>query len=275
MSDGGRHVALIVSYAGTAYAGFQRQPGRVTVQSRLEEALSDLAGQPVRLRGAGRTDAGVHAAGQVVDAWLPASVRLPAARLPLALGPRLPADIGAAAAFEVAPAFDARRSAVSKRYRYLIWRGPTPSPFFRAHAWGYAGPLALAAMEQAAQALIGRHDFRAFAGAARPVEDAHRTVHDCAVWVDGPWLAVEVEADGFLYRMVRAIVGTLVEVGRGVRRPQEVARLCAGAPRSAGGPSVPPQGLCLLWVRYPDGSGLPPPGPAWPPPPGPAPERAL
>ena len=268
-----RHVALIVSYAGGAYAGFQRQAGPSTVQARLEEALGDLAGQPIRLRGAGRTDAGVHAAGQVVDAWLPSTVRLAAARLPQALGPRLPSDISVAAGFDVAPGFDARRSAVSKRYRYLIWRGLPPSPFFRGYAWTRNGPLAIDAMATAARALVGRHDFRAFAGAARPVEDAHRTVCDCAVWSDGPWLGLEVEADGFLYRMVRAIVGTLLEVGRGARSPMDVAELCAGAPRSAAGPSVPPQGLCLLWIRYPEGSGLPAPGPAWPLPPGPLPDR--
>ena len=272
LNDGGRRVALIVSYAGGAYAGFQRQPGQATIQSCLEEALEGLAGAPIPLRGAGRTDAGVHAAGQVVDAWLPAAVRLPAARLPQALAPRLPPDIRVAAGFEVAAAFDARRGALSKRYRYLIWRGLAPSPFFRDYAWTHSGPLAVDAMAVAAGAIAGRHDFRAFAGAARPVQDAHRTVWDCSVWNDGPWLGIEVEADGFLYRMVRAIVGTLVEIGRGGRAPSDMAELCAGAPRSAAGPSAPPQGLCLLWVRYPQAAGLPAPGPAWPLPPGPPPD---
>jgi tRNA pseudouridine38-40 synthase len=266
----GRRVALIVAYRGTAYAGFQRQPGRDTVQARLEAALEDLTGVPIPVRGAGRTDAGVHAAGQVVDCWLPARPRVPVDRLPDALGSRLPRDIRVAAAFPVPEAFDARRQALSKRYRYLVWRARAASPFWDAYAWHYPGPLDVDAMVRAARQLEGRHDFRAFAGAARPVADARRTVFACSVWTDGPWLAVDVEADGFLYRMVRAMVGTLWQVGTGVRPEQEVAALVAGAPRGRAGPSAPPHGLCLVYVRYPEQSGLPPPGaPAWPLPPGP------
>jgi len=268
----GRRLALIVSYAGAGFSGFQRQAGTETVQACLEAALSDLAGVPVAIRGAGRTDAGVHAAGQVVDCVLPPEVRLPAARLPLALARRLPPAVAVAAAFEVDAGFHSRKSALGKRYRFLIWRAETASPFWRAYAWHHTGRLDVAAMAHAAGVLVGRHDFRAFAGAARPVADATRTVAACTVYEDGPWLAVEVEADGFLYRMVRAIAGTLVEVGRGALRVDAVPALLAGGRRGQAGPSLPAHGLCLLWVRYPALAGLPPPGsPAWPIPPGPAP----
>ena len=270
-----RRVALLVSYAGGAFAGFQRQPAADTVQSRLEQALGALLGGPVTVRGAGRTDAGVHAAGQVVDCLLPPGCPLPPQRLPQALAGRLPPDIAVAAAFAVPADFHARKSAVSKRYRYLLWREATASPFWRPYAWHYSGHLDTAAMGAAAAVLLGRHDFRAFAGAARPVADARRTLLGAAVYGEGPWLAIEIEADGFLYRMVRAIAGTLLEVGRGAMSVADVRGLLRDGLRSAAGPSLPAHGLCLLWVRYPAAAGLPAPGgPPWPPPPGPPPWRA-
>lgn len=261
----GRPVVLVVSYIGTAFAGFQRQPAARTVQGALEEALGDLAGMPVPVRGAGRTDAGVHALGQVVDCRLPERLRVPAGRLPAALGRRLSADLGVIAAAEVGPDFHARYAARSKRYRYLLWRERAPSPFWRPFSWHYAGPLDLESMRAAAAHIVGRHDFRCFAGAARPVEDAVRTVLDCTVAAQGPWVAVDVEADGFLYRMVRAIAGTLVEVGRGALGPQEFAGILAARRRAAAGPSLPPHGLCLLGVRYGPEHPVPAPPSGWPP----------
>ncbi len=266
-----RHVALIVSYHGGAYSGFQHQPGRDTIQGRLERALSDLAGEPVAIRAAGRTDAGVHAAGQVVDAWLPPSVRAGVTRLPLALAARLPADIAVAGAWGVGPTFHARFSAAGKRYRYLIWRPGTASPFWRPFAWHYKGPLDVAAMAAAARLLEGRRDLTAFAGAARAVKDATRTVRSCRVYASGPWVALDVEADGFLYRMVRSMAGTLWRVGTGALTACEMDRLVAQRRRDQAGPSLPPHGLCLLRVRYPPEHGLPLPGDAaWPGAPGPA-----
>ena len=267
----GRHVALIVSYHGGAYHGFQDQTGQNTVQGRLQDALSDLAGVPVTVRGAGRTDAGVHAAGQVVDCWLPESLTLPVARVPLALAARLPADVTVASAWSVSPRFHARFTAETKCYRYLIWRQATVSPFARPFAWHYHGALDVAAMAAAAPHLEGRHDLRVFAGAARPVNDATRTVVGCYVGSAGPWLVIRLEADGFLYRMVRSMAGTLWRVGTGALRPDALPEMIRRGQRAEAGPSLPPQGLCLLWVRYPEGQGLPPPSHgAWPPPPGPS-----
>jgi tRNA pseudouridine38-40 synthase len=262
---------MIVSYRGCAYSGFQKQPGADTIQTRLEAAVQAVVGRPVAVRGAGRTDAGVHAAGQVVDAWLPREAAVAVQRLPLALTRQLPADIAVAAAWEVSPSFHPRLAASSKRYRYLLWRPPTRSPFWSSYAWHYHGPLDVDAMAAGAHQLVGTHDLTAFAGSARPVRDATRTIRCCRVWADGPWLGIEVEADGFLYRTVRSIAGTLWRVGRGDLAPGDVGRVLRARDRAAAGPSLPARGLCLLYVRYPPGLGVPPPeDPVWPRPPGPA-----
>jgi tRNA pseudouridine38-40 synthase len=219
---------MAVAYDGTAYAGFQAQPGRDTIQARLEQALG------CRVRAAGRTDAGVHALGQVVDFWYDGPV--PTERLVRALA--LPPDIVPVAAWEVPPDFHARHHAVAKQYRYLIWRGERPSPFVARYSWHYPGPLDLEAMQAFAATLVGRHDFAAYAVAGRPVRDSVRTLTRCTVSADGPLLVVRVAADGFLYKMVRRIVGRLWEVGRGAPELRSVA---------------PPQGLCLEWVAYATG----------------------
>ena len=262
-------MALIVAYDGGPWKGFARQPGQATVQAELERALEELLGAPVRVRGAGRTDAGVHAAGQVVDLALPARCSIPLERMPLALGAHLPPSIVCWSAHRVPAAFHARKSALSKRYRYRIWRGRVPSPFVSAFCHTYAGPLDVPAMRAAAAALVGRYDVSSFAGAARRVSDPVRSVLDCAVQERGLLLSLEVEADGFLYRMVRAIAGTLLEVGRGALAPERVGEVRAARLRGRAGPSLPAEGLCLLWVRYAAHWGLPSPTDpgAWPPPP--------
>ena len=265
-----QRVAVIVAYAGGHWHGFQRQPAAPSVQGELERALEVLFGEPVRVRGAGRTDAGVHAAGQVVDFLLPGGCRIPIARLPRALASHLPPDIVPWSAHAVPPDFHARKQALGKRYRYLIWRAGPLSPFLGPYVLAHHGPLDVEAMAGAAAAFVGRHDFSAFAGSARPVPDAVRTVADCRVRPADHLLSVEVEADGFLYRMVRAIAGTLLEVGRGALAADAIPALLAGRRRGDAGPSLPPQGLCLLWVRYPEHLGLPAPEAcgAWPPAPG-------
>jgi tRNA pseudouridine38-40 synthase len=223
-----RHVAMSLAYDGTAYAGFQRQPGRITVQQVLEQAL----GVPVR--GAGRTDAGVHALGQVVDFWYEGTV--PTGRLARAL--RLPPDVVAVAAWDVPEGFHARRSALGKQYRYLIWREPTPSPFAARYAWHCPGPLDLARMQAFAATLVGRRDFSEYSVTGRPVASGVRTVTRCDVVPRGGYLIVRVAADGFLYKMVRRMVGRLWEVGRGAPDLRKTA---------------PAQGLCLERVDYADG----------------------
>lgn len=223
-----RHLALSVAYDGTAYDGFQRQPGRRTIQGFLEEAL----GCPVR--GAGRTDAGVHALGQVVDFLYTGAV--PAARLTRAL--RLPDDIVPIAAWEVPDRFHAQRSAAGKQYRYLIWREAVPSPFLSRYTWHYSGALDIPAMAAHAAKLVGRRDFSDYAVTGRPVQSGVRTVTRCDVREQGPFIVIRVAADGFLYKMVRRIVGRLWEVGRGTDDLRS---------------TVPASGLCLEHVDYPDG----------------------
>ncbi len=259
MDEAIRHVVMGLAYDGAAYAGFQRQPGGNTVQQVVEQALQAITGQPVRIAGAGRTDAGVHAWGQVIGARIPWGV--PTARLPLALAAHLPPDVRVTWAQEVGADFHPRFSAISKLYRYLIWRETVASPFWRGQSWHYAGPLDLAQMRKAAALFVGRRDFSAVAGAGRPVTDAVRTVLRCEVEAVGPWLGIVVEADGFLYRMVRAMAGTLWEVGRGAMDPDALGAILAGGRRGEAGPSLPPHGLCLLRVRYPATFELPAPVP--------------
>jgi tRNA pseudouridine38-40 synthase len=235
-----RHWALTIAYDGTAYAGWQRQPGLPTLQGRLEAALSELDGEPVTVRGAGRTDAGVHAVGQVADCWLRAGI--PAPRLPMAANRHLPPDIRVVRADEVPADFHARFSALGKRYRYLVWTDRVASPFLARYTWHRPG---LWPTLPSVHALVGRQDFRSFAGAGRPVSDAVRTITSCRIWRQGPLAGLEVEADGFLYKMVRAIVGTLAA-------GMDAEAVLAARDRRRAGPTAPAAGLSLIRVRYPE-----------------------
>lgn len=244
------NILLTLAYEGTEYCGFQRQrPGRrSSVQARLEEALEGLLGHNVRVAGAGRTDAGVHAEKQVVT--FNATTRIPLDRFPYAVNRLLPPDIVVTEAREVEVGFHARFSARSKVYRYTLWRAPFPSPFWRRYAWHWPGQLDVRAMASGAVAMTGRRDFSALAGSGRPVKDAVRTVFRCDLEEREPFLILRVEADGFLYKMVRTMVGTLIEVGRGRWDPGRVDDILASRDRRQAGPVVPAHGLCLEDVKY-------------------------
>jgi tRNA pseudouridine38-40 synthase len=247
-----RHALLTVAYIGTAYSGWQRQANAVAVQERLEEALAALVGGPVRTLGAGRTDAGVHAEGQAVSVALPRE--LPSRALVGGTNARLPADIRVLAARSVPPSFDARRDAVAKLYRYRLSRAdPIPSS---ARPFVAPAPreLDLEAMGAAARAVVGRHDFAAFALAGGAATTSVRRIY-AASWEEaGDELALRVAGEGFLRGMVRSLVGTLLEVGTGRRTVAEFAALLAGAPRAAAGPTAPAHGLCLERVDYAPGA---------------------
>ena len=246
-----RNIKLVVAYDGTAYHGWQRQaPGLPTVQGSIEAVLGRLLGQAVAVNGAGRTDAGVHACGQVANVHT-ADRRIPIANLLLAANARLPDDIALVSAAEVPPAFHASRSAAGKTYRYRIYLGPG-KPVMRArYVYRYPRPLDTARMADAAGRLVGRHDFRGLASSGDQRDNTIRTITRCELAEGADEVHVTVAGDGFLYKMVRNIVGSLVEIGRGRWPPESIDRLLSTGDRALSGPSAPPEGLCLMSVRYP------------------------
>ena len=243
-----RAIRLTLAYDGTGLSGWQVQPDRPTVQGLLAEACARILGAPVKVVGASRTDAGVHALRQVASLATTSAIAPP--RLARALNALLPAAIRVTDAAEAAPGFDARRSAVAKRYAYLIDRGPVATPFLERFAWHWPRPLDLRAMAHAAVALRGKHDFSAFCAA--PGRDRHPTctVLSARIRARGRRVGVFLSADSFLHHMVRNIVGSLVEVGRGARRPEWLAEVLDARDRSRAGPTAPARGLTLVRVRY-------------------------
>lgn len=294
-----RTLKLTIAYDGTAYAGWQVQPDQPTVQDALEKAIAKVTGQPVRVLASGRTDAGVHAAGQVVGFRTESA--LPPAAILRALNANLPEDIAVLEVAEAPADFHAISHIRRKRYRYVIHDGPVRDVFRRHFVWHYIhGRLDAEAMQRAAAALVGTHDFSSFETAGAPRADSIRTVFDLTVRRDRAgqggagrrekgeggdevgcvehtvkaasdsgdsgallapydfrphaereeYIVLEIEADGFLYNMVRAIVGTLVEVGRGARPESWPGEVLHAMNRRAAGPTAPPQGLTLVKVEY-------------------------
>jgi tRNA pseudouridine38-40 synthase len=242
-------VKLTLEYDGTRYVGWQVQPNGPSIQAQVERALETLHKAPRRVTAAGRTDAGVHARGQVVS--FPEERPLPLQAYVKGMNALLPDDIAVREASLEADGFDARRSARGKRYRYAILNGGTRAPLERLQAWQVFQRLDVAAMREAARPLLGRHDFAAFQAADCACEHAVREVR--RLDVDGePGGRIEVvaEATAFVKHMVRNIVGTLVEVGLARRDAASLPALVASADRRKAGPTAPPQGLCLEEVYY-------------------------
>lgn len=249
---GVRWLKLTLAYDGRAYSGWQIQPDKPTVQGTFEATWQRLTQESLHVTAAGRTDAGVHALGQVVG--IATATRLANDDLLRGLNALLPDDI-AVREFADAPAgFHATYDAVGKRYRYHIHNGRTPAVFDRHYAWHYPQPLDAAAMQAAGQGLVGRHDFSSFetAGSERP--DSIRTIHELAVargtGGQAERISIDVAGDGFLYNMVRTIVGTLVEVGVGKRDIGWPAEVLAAQDRRRAGQTAPPHGLFLVSVDY-------------------------
>lgn len=243
-----RRLKLVLEYDGTAYHGWQVQPGLDTVQGRLEGALARLAGAPVHVMGAGRTDAGVHALGQVASCS--AALRLDDTTLRRALNALLPRDIVARDVETVAADFDARRSARAKTYRYTLLRRAYPSALHGRFSLYVPQALDLDAMNEAARHLIGTHDFSAFRAGTCTAASPIRTV-DRGRWdVAGDLWRFDIVGNAFLQHMVRIIVGTLLEVGRGRRRADDVAEILASRDRGRAGKTASAQGLCLVAVEY-------------------------
>ena len=265
-----RTLKLTIAYDGTAYSGWQRQENAQGVQAVVEDTLAAIVGEPVTIMGAGRTDAGVHAAAQVASGRIEHAINVD--DLVRALNIRLPRDIRVRQVEEMFAGFDARFHAVSKTYRYSMWNGAEPGPFLRPFLWHLPYGLDLAAMQEAARLLLGEHDFAAFQGSGGSVKTTVRRllVSDLRqVDVDeGHLLALprterdearanrllryEVTGTGFLRHMVRAIIGTLVEVGRGRMSVDDLVDIMASRDRGRAGMNAPPHGLMLWNVRYED-----------------------
>ncbi len=251
-----RVIKLTLAYDGTDYVGWQRQPNGPSIQALVEGALAPIEGRPVTVAGAGRTDAGVHALGQVASVELSAAID--PETLARALNATLPPDVRVLEAAEAAPGFHARFSATGKTYRYQIRQTPFVSPFEHRYVWHLARPLDVAAMADAARAFEGRHDFSAFQAAGSEVATTVRTVSGVRVETHAPaappdaglLVVVEIDADGFLRHMVRTIVGTLVEVGAGRRAASDVAALLQARDRGQAGATAPARGLMLVRVAY-------------------------
>ncbi len=240
-------VRATVAYDGTGYSGFQRQDNAPTVQAALESALLQVTQERITILAAGRTDAGVHATGQVIafdTAW-----RHELVSLRRALNAVLPSDIAIQEVDECAPDFHPRYDARSRRYRYTLYCAPVRCPLGRTHSLHVAAPLDVGAMQRASQLLVGEHDFATFGQPPQGQVTVRRVL--VAEWSDQPpWLTFDIEGNAFLYHMVRSIIGTLLLVGRGRMGQAAFADALAACDRSRAGPTAPPFGLCLVGVKY-------------------------
>jgi tRNA pseudouridine38-40 synthase len=243
-----RNIKLTISYDGSAYRGWQTQPGKRTIQEELNKAIGNLTGWKVTVHGASRTDAGVSALGQMGLVQIDSPI--PTENLAKAINDRLPPEIAVTKVVEVQSDFDVIGAVKSKLYRYNIFTGRVRPVLKMKHCWHRPAKLDVGAMAKAAAMLVGKKDFKSFATAADKRQNSVRTILRCEVTQDGDWVYVEVEGDGFLYNMVRNVVGTLVEVGRGRWKPEKMQEILEARDRTAAGPIAPAAGLCLMWIRY-------------------------
>jgi len=244
-----RNIRLILSYDGSDFNGWQTQPGYRTVQETLEKAIAKLTGEArIRANASGRTDAGVHAVGQVVNFY--SETQHPPKVLVRGINAHLPDDVVVRSADDVPEVFDANRDAKRKLYRYVIQDGAVPDPFLRRYCSRSRHPLDAAAMARAAVPLRGRHDFHSFETEWPNRMSSVRTITHLAVNRIGDWIWIDVEADGFLYNMVRAIAGTLMNVGRGYWPESQVEAILRAEDRAQAGPTAPAAGLFLMRVTY-------------------------
>lgn len=242
-------ICLTLQYDGSAYHGFQKQENAYTIQEAVEKAIAKLTGEQVSLVCAGRTDSGVHALGQVVA--FNSEATIPGERWKLALNSLLPADIQVVESRFVNASFNPRFDAISKEYNYRIYQQEAGKVCQRSYALCIQESLDLERMQKASLLLVGRNNFKAFCASGSSAKTFERNLTVCTVSKKGSFLVIKVEADGFLYNMVRIITGTLLEIGRGKYPPVRMSELLVSRDRTQAGPTAPPQGLYLVRVHYP------------------------
>lgn len=256
-TEGVRRYRIVVSYDGTAYAGWQIQPNGVTIQEKLEAALHQLTGETIKVHGSGRTDQGVHARKQVAHFDL--QKRFPVRSLPRAMNSILPPDIRVMNAARAHAAFDARRHATGKEYRYFIWNAEIMPPVHRLYKARIRNPLDVAAMRAAAALLEGKHDFAAFtANSDREMETTVRELYDLKITRRGHEIIIRARGSGFLYKMVRSLAGYLIRVGEGAATPAETRAILHSRTRTAHVPTARACGLFLWNVWYGSGNNTSP-----------------
>jgi tRNA pseudouridine38-40 synthase len=244
-----RKIKLTIQYDGADYHGWQIQPGRRTIQGQLGDAVTGLVGRKITVHGASRTDAGVSALGQV-GVFEIVNCPIPTENFKQAINGRLPDDIVVTEAVEATKDFDVIGGTKSKLYRYTIYTGANRPVLDVRHCWHVPAKLDVEAMQKAARYLVGEHDFKSFASSKDNRECSVRTIFRCDVTDKGEWIYIDVEGDGFLYNMVRNIAGSLVEVGIGRWPADKMKTVLEARDRTAAGPIAPPQGLCLMRVKY-------------------------
>ena len=243
-----RNIRLDICYDGTRYRGWQRLPGKDdTIQAKIENVLSRVLGEPIEISGSGRTDAGVHAQGQVANFHCQSS--MPCREILEKLRQYLPEDIGILRCKEVSERFHARLNATEKTYRYRVWNSDMPCVFERRYVTVVPEKLDVTAMERAAALLEGEHDFSAFCGNPKFKKSTVRCIRSVQICKDGQQLQIFFTGDGFIHNQVRIMVGTLIEVGKGQRSAESIPALFGGK-RSEAGFLAPAQGLCLMEVFY-------------------------
>lgn len=241
-------IKLIVEYDGSNYHGFQRQNNAHTIQEEIERGIVKLVGQNISIISAGRTDTGVHALGQVVA--FDTSSSIPADKWSFALNSVLPRDIRVTSSELVPAEFHPRYDALSKVYRYKIYRKEQGRIFFRNYALCMSEPLNIIAMQEACKLIQGKHNFKSFCASGSSVKNFERHVMNCFIYEEGPFINLEIEANGFLYNMIRIIMGTLLEIGQDNHSPEIIRDIIKGEDRSLAGPTAPPQGLYMIEVKY-------------------------
>jgi tRNA pseudouridine38-40 synthase len=243
-----RNIKLIIEYDGTNYNGWQSQMNGTAIQDIVEGALFQLTGEKVKLTGSGRTDSGVHAYGQVANFFSTSSI--PAEKFSFALNTILPKDIIIKKSLEVGSEFHARFSAKGKKYRYLIYNSTHPSALLRNRTFHVFYNLNIAAMKEASSHFIGTYNFEGFMAKGSQVKNTVRTIRETSLVKRDEIIQIEITGDGFLYNMVRIIVGTLIDVGIGRIKTQDISNIIRSCDRKLAGRTAPPQGLYLVEVYY-------------------------